>query len=188
MNDADQAHAPDATAAFNELRQEVKLLRKAVAAWVDEQHEPPDYTETLGKIVEDLSRTGRKVAWMAQRPALALSPSELAQAIKVAGEDVRAADRKLVLEGLGGLKGATEDIRELTVRARSAELQRRRLLQVGSIAGALGLLLGLLLPLAVSWNIHLSRPIPGHRMSSASAVCEQDFAAAAMADSRALVA
>jgi hypothetical protein len=182
MNDAGQAPS-DATAAFNELRQEVKLLRKAVAAWVDEQHEPPDYTETLGKIAEDLSRTGRKVAWMAQRPALALSPSDLAQAIKVAGEDARTADRRLMLESLGGLQTTTEELSGLTLRARSTELQRRRLLQVGSIMGALGLMFGLLAPLAAH-AVHAGRPMHEHHMGSASAAYERGFAAGAMAGLR----
>jgi hypothetical protein len=139
----------DAAAAFDGLRQEVKLLRKAVAAWVDEQHEPPDYSQTLGKITGDLSRTSRSVVWLTQRPALTMTPDETAQAIKVAGDSARTADRKLTTDALSGLQLAVNDLSNWTVQARTAELQERRLLQVSATAGGLSLVLGLILPPAV---------------------------------------
>ncbi len=64
MTDITPSPVSDAAAAFDDLRQEVKLLRKAVAAWVDEQHEPPDYSATLAKLTEDSSRTSKSVAWL----------------------------------------------------------------------------------------------------------------------------
>jgi ElaB/YqjD/DUF883 family membrane-anchored ribosome-binding protein len=152
MSDTNSAPATDAAVAFDGLRQEVKLLRKAVAAWVDEQPDPPDYSETLGKIAGDLSRTSNRVGWLTQRPALALTPDEMAVLIKAAGEDVRSADRKLIAQALDGLQRATEALCTWARQARTADLQKRRLLQVGAIAGAVGLVLGLLLPLAISRN------------------------------------
>jgi hypothetical protein len=162
MCDADHVPTSDAAAAFDGLRQEVKLLRMAVSAWVDQQPAPPDYTETLGKIAEDLSRTGRKVAWVAQRPALAMTPEEMAQAIKTAGDGARTLDRKLITEGVNGLQRATNELSGWTLQARTAELQEQRLLQVAAIAGASGLALGLLLPLAISGNRPPSRPPHEH--------------------------
>jgi hypothetical protein len=158
MTDTNPVPATDAAVAFDGLRQEVKLLRKAVAAWVDEQPEPPDYSETLGKIAGDLSRTSNRVGWLTQRPALALTPDELALRIKAAGEDARTADLKLITEALGGLYRATDALSGWTVQARTADLQERRLLQVGAIAGAVGLALGLLIPLAISGNAPHNQP------------------------------
>jgi Family of unknown function (DUF6118) len=183
MSDTNPAPATDAAVAFDGLRQEVKLLRKAVAAWVDEQPDPPDYSETLGKIAGDLSRTSNRVGWLTQRPALALTPDELALRIKAAGEDARSADRKLVAEAMDGLQRATEALSGWTVQARTADLQERRLLQVGAIAGGLSLALGFILPLVVvrtapeSWNwperaaafvLHADRWEAGERLLASS--------------------
>ncbi len=161
MSDADQSPTSDAAAAFDGLRQEVKLLRKAVAAWVDEQPDPPDYSETLGKIAGDLSRTSTRVGWLTQRPALALTPDEMAQRIKAAGEDARTTDRKLIMQALDGFQRATDALSGWTVQARTADLQARRLLQIGAITGAIGLAVGLILPAAIMGNLSHHRASAG---------------------------
>ncbi|MGC1302356.1 MAG: DUF6118 family protein [Caulobacteraceae bacterium] len=157
MSDANPVPTSDAAAAFDGLRQEVKLLRKAVAAWVDEQHEPPDYTETLGKIAGDLSRTRSGVTWLTQRPALAMTPAEIAQAIKVAGESARTADHKLIIDAKDELERATREFSSWTLQARTAELQGRRLWQLGAFAGAVGLAVGVLLQTAISGHGRVSQ-------------------------------
>jgi hypothetical protein len=125
------------------------LLRRAITDWVDQQRDPPDYSETLSKIAVDLTQTRKWVVWMAERPALALTADELAQRIKAAGGDARTADRRLITEAVDGLQRANHDLSGWTVQARTTELQERRLLQVGAVAGGLSLVLGLVLPLAV---------------------------------------
>jgi hypothetical protein len=167
MSDADHIPTSDAAAAFDGLRQEVKLLRMAVGAWVDQQPAPPDYSETLGKIAEDLSRTGRNVAWVVQRPALAITPEGMAQAIKTAGDSARSLDHKAITVAVDGLQRVANELSGWTLQARTAELQARRLLQVGAIAGALGLALGLLLP-AVSGKMRLGHPSHAQAGFSAS--------------------
>jgi hypothetical protein len=101
-----------------------------------------------------------RVGCLTQSPALALTPDELALRIKAADEDARTADRKLVAEAVDGLQRATEALSGWTVQARTVDLQERRLLQVGAIAGAVGLALGLLLPLAVMRSTPHIRPSP----------------------------
>jgi hypothetical protein len=149
MTDINPSPASDAAAAFDDLRQEVKLLRKAVAAWVDEQHEPPDYSATLAKLTEDSARTAKSVVWLVQRPAMALTPAELAKSIEAAGESARKADHGLIVEARNGLNSARDAFSGWTAQARTADLQKRRLLQVAALAGAASFAFGLGLPLKV---------------------------------------
>ena len=149
MSNADSAPASDAATAFEELRKEAMLLRRAITNWVDQQRDPPDYSETLSAMAVDLTQTRKWVAWMAERPAFALTAEDLAQSIRAAGEDTRTADRRLIAEAVSGLQKAKDDLSGWTVQARTANLQERRLLQVGAIAGGLSLILGLVLPLAI---------------------------------------
>jgi hypothetical protein len=149
MTDITPSPASNAAAAFDDLRQEVKLLRKAVAAWVDEQHEPPDYSATLAKLTEDSSRTVKSVAWLVQRPAMALTPAELAKSIEVAGESARKADQGLIVEARNGLNSARDAFSVWTAQARDAALQKKRLLQVAAIASAVSFSIGLWLPVRV---------------------------------------
>jgi hypothetical protein len=149
MTDINPSPASDAAAAFDDLRQEVKLLRKAVAAWVDEQHEPPDYSATLAKLTENSSRTVKSVAWLVQQPAMGLTPDKLAKDIQAAGESARKADHGLIIEARSGLNSARDAFSIWTAQARTADLQKKRLMQVAAIAGAVSFALGLGLPLKV---------------------------------------
>ena len=149
MSNGEPAPASDAAAAFEELRKEAMLLRRAITDWVDQQRDPPDYSETLRAMAVDLTQTRKWVAWMAERPAFALTADDLAQSIKAAGEHARTADRRLITEAVDVLQRTKHDLAGWTVQARTAEVQERRLLQVGAIAGGLSLVLGLVLPLAV---------------------------------------
>ena len=149
MTDINPSPASDAATAFDDLRQEVKLLRKAVAAWLDEQHEPPDYSATLAKLTDDSSRIGKSVAWLVQRPAMSLTPDDLAKSIQAAGESARKADHGLIIEARNGLNSARDAFSSWTAQARTADLQKKRLLQVAAIAGAVSFAVGLGLPLKV---------------------------------------
>ncbi len=149
MTDITPSPASNAAAAFDDLRQEVKLLRKAVAAWVDEQHEPPDYSATLAKLTDDSSRIGKSVAWLVQRPAMSLTPDGLAKDIQAAGESARKADHALIIEARDGLYSARDAFSGWAAQARTAALQKKRLMQVAAIAGAVSFVVGLGLPLKV---------------------------------------
>jgi hypothetical protein len=148
MDDSDPTPASGAAEAFDGLRQEIKLMRKALAALVDEQRAQPDYSETLGKIADDLSKTDRKIGWLGKRAALTLTPEEIAAQIKAASAAARAADHSLIIQTVDGLRQGTSAIGGWIDQARAADQQNRRLLQAGGIAGIVGLLLGLVLPMA----------------------------------------
>ncbi len=89
MEGADEDSAGSgAEQAFEELRAEVKVLRRAVEALPDawEANRPANYTETLGAIAKKLEILASHLQAIEQHPAIRMSPKQHQQAIAVAGE------------------------------------------------------------------------------------------------------
>ena len=87
-----------AAQAFENLRAEVSLMRRAVerlAAERGEMADAPDYSETLGVISRNLSATAQRVDALVKSPALSLTPDEITQQIGAAGYMVRREDQRL---------------------------------------------------------------------------------------------
>lgn len=141
---------PEAAEAFEGLRQEIKLMRRALAALVDEQRGQPDYSDTLGQIAADLDKTTGRITWLARRAALTLPPEEMARQIKEAGNDTRSADRKTIVEASGALHDATRALSGWIRAAREARDQRRRLVWMGATAAFVGVIVGCDIPMALA--------------------------------------
>lgn len=133
-----------AAQAFEELRAEVSLMRRAVerlAAERTENGQASDYSETLGVISKNLSATAQRVDALVDSPALALTPEELSRQIVAAGYTARKEDHRLFLAARQGLEEvATKIGGQLQSHLAEGE-QRRRLWQVGLIGLAAGVLL-----------------------------------------------
>ncbi len=140
----------DAEQAFEDLRAEVKVLRRAVEAlpeaWA--ANRPANYTETLGAIAKRLEILGSFMAAIEQHPAIRMTPKQHQQAIAVAGEglmhnavqklDSATAEAVKDRRELAGLIGSVRDSRE----------QRESLLWTGAVALVLGLLIS---PVFARW-------------------------------------
>lgn len=76
----------DAAQAFDELRAEVAVMRRAVealpGAW--EAHRPPDYSPDLGHIAHGLAAVVDQLDAMHQLPALRMTPDQYSQAVSEA--------------------------------------------------------------------------------------------------------
>jgi hypothetical protein len=87
MEDEADHGAADPAQAFEDLRAEVSELRRAVealpGAW--EESRPPDYTPSLGTIVQGLAAVENQLAGIEKHPALRLTPEQHQQAIAQAG-------------------------------------------------------------------------------------------------------
>ena len=129
--------------AFEDLRAEVKVLRRAVEAlpeaWA--ANRPANYTETLGAIAKKLEILGSFMAAIEQHPAIRMTPAEHSQAISRAGDTVvRSAAQKLD----SATADAAQDRRELAGligSVRGLRRQRKSLLWTGAAALILGLLI-----------------------------------------------
>lgn len=146
--------------AFEALRQEVKMMRRALAALVDEQRGQPDYSETLGQIAADLDKATGRISWLAKRAALTLTPEQMARQIKEAGNDVRSADRKTMFDASNALQHATRSLSGWIRTAREARDQRRRLVGMGVTAALVGVIIGWDIPMALARAAPRSSPWP----------------------------
>jgi hypothetical protein len=134
--------------AFERLRSEIALLRRAVEGLAaDTGLEPIDYSPTLAELAKTLAEVNVEVTALGERPLLALAPEQLGallhQAVgRMLAKPVAELERERVVLGQ-----ATEALRA----ARQADAARSRiwrrtasLVGVGAVAGAVlwGLLLG----------------------------------------------
>jgi len=136
----------DAAAAFEALRREVALLNVAVAGLAAERTPTPDYSETLGEIAKGVSVAVGRLGKVMTSPALAVNPADLARQIAAAGDEARRQDRATVHQAQEALQRSTRDLDGWIDRARLANAQNWRLLQVIAAGLLAGTLVGMVLP------------------------------------------
>jgi len=156
-------HEPDAAAeAFEGVRGELALLRRAVerlAAERAEVPEIPDYSETLGKMAKALNATMQNVTVLAKAAEDNVAPRYVADRIVGAGAHARDEDRRMITTAGEKMDKATTALHGIAGSARRADEQRRTLWQV--VAGAFlgGALLWTVVPgivareLPVKWQV-----------------------------------
>ncbi len=148
------------TQAFDALRGEVALLRRAIEglAAQNDNLDSPDYSETLGQMALHMKASARTLKDMAASPALDMTPEALAKRIEAASQAARVSDHAAQIEVRERLDTATADIRQIVSHARTADEQRRHLVWV---AGG-GLLAGILLWSFLPGMIARSAPTSWH--------------------------
>lgn len=141
---ADGDSGDEAARAFDDLRAEVSLMRRAVERLTAERTEPPDapdYSETLGIISRNLSATAQRVDALAISPALALTPQELNRQIIAVGFEARREDHRLFVAAQQGFEAVATKVGRQLDSHLTADEQRRRLWHVGLAALTAGVLL-----------------------------------------------
>ena len=135
--------ADAATLAFEALREEVALVRRAVAGLSAERAsiEIPDYSETLGQIMRASAATAQNLKALAEMPALHRSAKDWGREIAFAAEDARRSDQQAFAHAQHELERMVHEMAAYLRSARSAEDQR--LLLIWTVAGgtAAGMLL-----------------------------------------------
>jgi len=143
--DIDQAGDP--ARAFEDLRAEVAVMRRAVealpGAW--EENQPPDYSPDLGRIAKGLAVVAAQLDVINRHPALTMTPEQHRQAIAQAGNG-------LMREAAQKLDRATQDtererqqLANLIGSARRQDEQRNWLWWTGLTSFGVALVLGLVL-------------------------------------------
>jgi hypothetical protein len=151
------AEADGAERAFAALRAEVaaqhRVLERIAAVLADPgRQEAPDYSPTLGAMVQELKAVTARLEALEQRPALATTPAAQAAGLRLeiekASEEVR--------RGLGHsrveLDGAVSTLRELIGAVRKRREQQQWLWTAGGLGVMLGVLLWFMLPLILPWG------------------------------------
>ena len=158
---SDEQTDDPAARAFEDLRAELSLLRRAVERLTAERTElpdAPDYSETLGVISRNLSGTAQRVDALVRSPALSLTPETLNRQIVEAGVAGRSEDRRAIAAARQAIEEiATKMNRQLDSHV-LAEEQRRRVRRVGRTRLASGLAAGMLLWAVLAGPIVRSMP------------------------------
>ncbi|MEP7007205.1 MAG: DUF6118 family protein [Sphingomonas bacterium] len=145
LNEPDPA--PETAAqAFARLDGRIALMSRAVEHLAAERAsiDIPDYSATLGEIAQRLAATAQGMKTLAARPAMQITPNEMAGRIDAAAVKARQTDRDALTESHRRFDEASHDLRAVVRSARSADdqLRRQRLMTAG------GMLVGILL-----WSI-----------------------------------
>lgn len=128
---ADDEGPNEAAQAFEELRAEVTLMRRGVERLTAERMEvpePPDYSETLGVIANNITATAQRADMLVKSPMLAMTPEQLAGRITVAASMARQEDRQTIATARTGLEDVTRQLHGYVVSARRGDEQNRWLM------------------------------------------------------------
>lgn len=160
--------ADPAAAAFEMLREEVALARRAVAGLAAERAriEIPDYSETLANILQTNMATAARLKELSETPALRRTARSWGREIEVAAETARRADQHALSQAITALQDATHDLRGWISSARYAGRQDTWLKVTGSVGLAAGLVLGGI----AGWLVFAAAPPHGPREQQAAAI------------------
>ena len=144
MADEDRNGDDAAAEAFEELRAEVTLLRRAVERLAAERAElpqPKDYDETLGRIAQAISKLSERMNVLAERPGISITPEGIARQVAAAGSIVRAEDQRTIAAAGKSLEDATRALHGYVASARRSDEQNRWLAWTAIGATVFGMLL-----------------------------------------------
>jgi hypothetical protein len=133
----------DAARAFEDLRAEVSVLRRAVESLPEEweANQPPDYTESLGQITQGLSKVVGRLQSIEQHPALNATPAQYQAAILAAGRDLMSQAAGRIDQATDVFKREQQNLAGVIGTVRT----QRKQLEWLAITAAAALLVGLLL-------------------------------------------
>ena len=140
----DAAPVDEAAAAFEELRQEIALMRRAVAGLSAEHAsiEVPDYSQTLGQMVKALNTILKTNKELAEAPALRMTAQTWAEQIATASRTARQADREALDQARSRFDEITRVLSASFASARSADKQLTWLLCAAGTGLAVGVPIG----------------------------------------------
>lgn len=139
----DDEQPDNAARAFEDLRAEVSVLRRAIEALPEEweANQPPDYTESLGEITQGLAEVAGRLDAIEQHPALNATPAQHQSAIATAGRDLMNQAAGRIDQAADAFKREQQNLAGVIGTVRGQRKQREWL----AITAAAVLVVGLLL-------------------------------------------
>ncbi|RZF60881.1 hypothetical protein EWE75_20705 [Sphingomonas populi] len=154
------ADISSAAHAFESLRAEISLLRRATERLTDERSAQPDYApslEAIAKRLEDVCVWARRVS---ERPALKLTPESIGRDIDAAAVHARRHDQELLHHAATRMDAATGRIDGMVARSRTVVEQNRESLWNRIAFAIAGMALWAILPGAVARSLPVSWAVP----------------------------
>jgi hypothetical protein len=136
----------EAAAAFEDLRQEIALMRRAVTGLSAEHAsiEVQDYSQTLGKMAAALNAILKTNKELAEAPALRMNAQNWAEGIAAASRTARQADREALDRARSGFDEITRALSASFASARGADAQLMWVLGAAGTGLAIGVLIGVM--------------------------------------------
>ncbi len=131
--------------AFEALRREVALLRRALEGLAAEQKAQPDYSGVLTGIGARIKEQNAALGAMTKTPALQLTPKVMGQQILRASEQVRAEDAQLLGHAQQAMTGAAHRMEAVVEKVKTAQEQRRARMWAAVLGAFLGVLVSSLI-------------------------------------------
>src|SRR3954470_11437527 len=145
----------DATRAFDDLRAEVAVLRRAVEALGPalKENRSPDYSLSLGHIAKAQAAIGTRLETIEGHPALRMTPAMFREQHERAVTNASGEARREAEDLVQGISGVSRDVQAMLGSARTREAQNWRLLEASTIGVVAGLILFPLLGFPLARNL-----------------------------------
>ena len=142
------AETDPATEAFARLEGEMAMVRHTVQNMARERADIviPDYTATLGQMADQLAQVSKTLGAIGDKPAIELTPEDIAVQIKRASLDMLRDASDLFRHGRKDLDTATGRLAAIVGRVRTEDEQRRQTWRFAAMGLAAGILLWSILP------------------------------------------
>ncbi len=155
-------HAGDPAQAFEDLRAEVSVLRRAIEALpaAIRENRPADYSADLGVLGKGLDEISEQLEAITKSPALMMTPAQQGESIAKAGNNlVREAAGRLS-DAVRTIEGERLQLSQIVGQAWKQDRQWRLMWLVGGVALAVGLALSPLVAgvLPFGLNTRVARP------------------------------
>ena len=137
-----------ATEAFARLEGEMAMVRHTIRNMARERADivVPDYTTTLGQMADQLAQVSKTLSTIGSKPAIDLTPEDIAVQIKRASLDMLRDSSDLFRHGRKDLDLATGRLAAIVGRIRTEAEQKRQTWRFAGIGLAAGMLLWTILP------------------------------------------
>lgn len=137
-----------AAEAFARLEGEMAMVRHTVQNMARERADIviPDYTATLGQMADQLAQVSKTLSTISSKPAIELTPEDIAVQIKRASLDMLRDSSDLFRQGRKDLDLATGRLAVIVGRVRAEDEQNRQTWRFAGVGLAAGILLWSILP------------------------------------------
>jgi hypothetical protein len=137
-----------ATEAFARLEGEMAMVRHTVQNMARQRADIviPDYTSTLGHMADQLEQVSKRLSTIGSKPAIELTPEDIAVQIKRASLDMLRDASDLFRHGRKDLDLATGRLAAIVGRVRTEAEQKRQTWRFAGVGLAAGILLWSILP------------------------------------------
>jgi Family of unknown function (DUF6118) len=146
------AEADQTVQAFNDMSRKLAGLTAAVDGFAARQQElhARDYGPDLEKIRDGYEKVCGAINILAKRPAMALTPQDVAKQIEAAGTQGRADDHRAWTGASHALAGTVQELKVMVASAHSAETQQLWIAGAAALALLVGFAFGTVAPTLVA--------------------------------------